>query len=86
MIKIILSILLFYFLYKLVFDFIVPVSKATSQVRNNIEQMQKMQQDQYRQQQQQQQAQAQAQAAQQRATAAPKSKSDDYIDFEEVKS
>ena len=66
-----------YILYKLVFDFIIPVAKTTKQVKKQFTDIsEKMNQQ---------------QASQQQAnysttpSAAPKSKSDDYIDFEEVK-
>jgi hypothetical protein len=67
----------FYLLYKLVFDLILPVSKATAQVRSK---MQEMQQEQLKQQQ------AHAAATAQPQKASPVSRKDeDYIDFEEVR-
>lgn len=73
-----------YILYKLVFDLIVPVSRATSQVRAQMRQMQEMQQQQF--QQQQTQAQARPAAAQQRPEpSGGKPSKDDYLDFEEIK-
>lgn len=70
-----------YILYKLVFDLIVPVSRATSQVRAQMRQMQEMQQ-----QQQQTQAQARPAAAPQRPEpSGGKPSKDDYLDFEEIK-
>jgi len=77
------TVLLFYLLYKLVFNFILPVSRATAQVRNKINEMNRQQ----------------AQTAQQQGsgyaqTAAKNTKetsssskppSEDYIDFEEIK-
>ncbi|MBI2284310.1 MAG: DUF4834 family protein [Bacteroidetes bacterium] len=85
MFKMILYGFLIYLAYKFIFELVIPVSKATSQVKDNLRKMQEMQQaqqQQYRQQQQQAQAQAQAQQAAAKESAA---KSDDYIDFEEVK-
>lgn len=69
-----------YLLYKLVFDLVIPVSRATSQVRGQMRKMQEMQEQQFNQQQQPQQTTAP------RAEAAPgKPAKDDYLDFEEIK-
>lgn len=71
-----------YVLYKLVFDLIIPVSRATSQVRGQMRKMQEMQQEQFAAQQQQ----AQPNYNQQRQETAPvKPSKDDYLDFEEIK-
>lgn len=83
MFKMILYGFLIYLAYKFIFELVIPVGKATSQVKDNLRKMQEMQQaqqQQYRQQQQQAQAQAQQAAAKESAA-----KSGDYIDFEEVK-
>ncbi len=79
MIKLIFYGILFYLLYKLIFDFIIPVSKASNQIKKNIRDAQSRQQQFYEQQQRQQQQTQQA--------AQPKAASSDseYIDFEEVK-
>lgn len=77
MLKIIIYGILFYFLYKLIFDFIIPVSRATGQIKSKIRQAQ---QEQRRYQEQQQQADSQQQF---QKTEAPKDA--EYIDFEEVK-
>jgi sortase (surface protein transpeptidase) len=80
MFKIILYGFLLYLLYKFIFELVIPVSKATSQVKNKMREMQEMQnaqQEQYRQQT------AQAQAQQQPPQ--EKKKGGDYIEFEEVK-
>ncbi len=72
-----------YILYKLIFDFIIPVAKTTKQVKKQFSDMSQQMQEKMNQQ--------QAAANQQRANystasaAAPKSKNDDYIDFEEIK-
>ncbi|GGH77826.1 Sec-independent protein translocase protein TatA [Filimonas zeae] len=71
-----------YILYKLVFDLIIPVSRATSQVRSQMRQMQEAQQQQF---QQQQQAQAHTADRQRSEPTAPKPSKDDYLDFEEIK-
>ena len=83
MFKMILYGFLIYLAYKFIFELVIPVSKATSQVKDNLRKMQEMQQAQQQQfQQQQRQAEAQAQQAAAKEAAA---KSGDYIDFEEVK-
>lgn len=69
-----------YLLYKLIFDFIIPVSRTTSQVKKQFGEMQERMQ-----QMQQQQAQNQANAARNDAGASKTAASGDYIDFEEVK-
>ena len=77
MFKIILYGFLLYLLYKFIFELVIPVSKATSQVKSKMREMQEMQnaqQEQYRQQT----AQAQQQPQE-------KKMGGDYIEFEEVK-
>lgn len=76
MIKLIFYGILFYVLYKLIFDFIIPVSKATGQIKSKIKEAQE-QQRRYQEQQQAQQ--------QQQYHAKEPSKHSEYIDFEEVK-
>ncbi len=80
MIKVLFQIFVLYLLYKLIFDFIIPVYKGTKQVKKKVNEMQQNMNEHIRQQQQ----------AQQRTTAkqpepAPKKRGSDYIDFEEVK-
>ena len=79
MIKVLGYILLFYILYKIIFDFILPVSKATSQVKDKIREMQHAQEEQVKHQQQQA---ANREEQQKQSTAA---KGGDYIEFEEIK-
>ncbi len=74
--KIILYGILFYLLYKFVFELLIPVGKATSQVKDKLKEMQEQQQAQQRQQQ---------QAAPTQQAQATKAKDSDYIEFEEVK-
>jgi hypothetical protein len=68
---------LFYMLYKLVFDFIIPVYRTTRQVKKGFREMnERMRQ--------------QSGGVQQQNTSIPKSKAEkttpgDYIEFEEVK-
>ena len=52
MIDVIATVLILYLLYKLVFDFIVPVSKTTSHFKNQVNQMRMQQEEQMRRQQQ----------------------------------
>jgi Sec-independent protein translocase protein TatA len=68
-----------YFLYKLIFDFIIPLAKTTKQVKKQFSSMQ--------QQMQMQEKQTQFNATQQQTNTNPKptQKKDDYIDFEEIK-
>ncbi|MBS1580454.1 MAG: DUF4834 family protein [Bacteroidetes bacterium] len=79
--KLIIWAIVIYLLYKLIFEFVMPVSKATSQMRNTIKQMQEQQrangqsQNQYGQ---------STQNPQQQSNTA-NTKAGDYIDFEEIK-
>ncbi len=79
MFKLIIYGFLIYLLYKFIFELVIPVSKATSQVKDRMREMQQMQEQQ----------QAQQQQYRQQATAAEPvktaKKDDDYIEFEEVK-
>ncbi len=75
MIEWLFTFLVFYLLYKLIFDFIIPVSKASAQVRNKVNQM-------HHQQQQQNHYNSSNASTQQTTTKPPK---DDYIDYEEIK-
>lgn len=68
--------LVVYLLYKLIFDFIIPVSRASSQMRNKINQMHQQQQQQYHQQ-------TTNQQSSKQETVKPSK--EDYIDFEEIK-
>jgi hypothetical protein len=76
MIKLIFYGILIYILYKLIFGFIIPVSKATGQIRSKIKEAQE-QQRRFEEQQQ-----AQAQQQYQKTDTPPDT---EYIDFEEVK-
>ena len=66
-----------YLLYKLVFNFIVPVSKAASQVKSKMNEFNQMHQQQMRQQQ-------PVPPPSPKPSPKKASKEDDYIDFEEV--
>jgi Sec-independent protein translocase protein TatA len=77
MMRIIFYAFLFYLLYRFIVDLVIPVGKASKQVRSRMQEMQEAQQQQVRQQQEQQKAQFQKQEAQKKADK-------DYIEFEEV--
>jgi len=70
-----------YILYKLIFDFIIPVAKTTKQVKKQFTDMSQQMQEKMSQQQ----AARQQTNYSETTTPAPKSRNDDYIDFEEVK-
>ena len=74
MLKVLVEIFLFYLLYKIIFDFIIPVYQTTKQVKKKVSQMQKDMNDHIQ----------QSHNAPQKSQPSP-SKTDDYIDFEEVK-
>lgn len=69
-----------YLLYKLVFELIIPVAKTTKQVKKQFVDMSAQMQEKMSQQQQ-----PNAGYDATKKPAAPVNKSDDYIDFEEVK-
>ena len=75
--RLVLELFALYLLYKLVFDFIIPVAQTTKQVKKQFGEMQSRMNTQAEQFNQQNTAQSKP--------AASKQKADDYIDFEEVK-
>lgn len=78
MMKMLLYGLLIYFLYKVIFEIVVPVSKGVKTVKQNMEQMQRQQAEAFK----------QAQSNNSTTTSAPKKEEPieaEYIDFEEVK-
>lgn len=77
--EIVLEVLFLYFLYRLVFDFIIPIYRSSKKVHQQVKDIQGRMQDHLRQQQQQQ---------QHNNTPPPpraKVKEGEYIDYEEVK-
>ncbi|MBV9961015.1 MAG: hypothetical protein JO072_02105 [Parafilimonas sp.] len=62
-----------YLLYKLIFNFIIPVSRASSQIRNKVNEMHQQQRQQHY-----------TNESQNTKTGA-RPPADDYIDFEEIK-
>ncbi|RXK83589.1 DUF4834 family protein [Filimonas effusa] len=90
MMRYILLAFVFYILYKLIFDFVIPVSRATSRVRSQIKEMQNMQEQQFRQQQEHTHTQSSATHTTSSSSAsqnrpASSGKEGDYIEFEEIK-
>jgi len=79
MLKIIFYTFIFWLLYKLVFDFIVPIYQSTKQVRRQMGDIQDRMRQQYQEQQQAQQETQRPQAS------AKKTDKRDYLDFEEIK-
>jgi hypothetical protein len=82
--KVLFQVFILYMLYKLVFDFIIPVYRASKRMKNQVGEMQQKMQEQYRQQQ------AAQERAQTTAANSPLSKNEgrvdkDYIDYEELK-
>lgn len=80
MLKVLFELFLLYLLYKVVFDFIIPVYQTTKQVKQKVN---KMQQDMNAHIQKQSNSQHTASARQE--TTPGTKKNEDYIDFEEVK-
>jgi hypothetical protein len=76
--KILFELFVLYMLYKLIFDFIIPLYNTTKQVKQKVNEMQRTMNEQANQQQ-------RNQFNGPVKDAAPKPKSDDYIEFEEVK-
>jgi len=80
--RIVFELFVLYLLYKLIFDFIIPVAKTTKQVKRQFNDMSNRMQDTMKQQQDQQQTNNFTKST---SGSAPAAKSGDYIEFEEVK-
>lgn len=80
--RIVFELFALYLLYKLVFDFIIPVARSTRQVKKQFSDMNARMQENMRQQQSPQSFQANSYTP---GAATSTKKNDDYIDFEEVK-
>jgi hypothetical protein len=78
--KIFFELFVLYLLYKLIFDFIIPIYQTTKQVKQKVNEMQRNVNEHINQQQRNQYNQTTTTEPSQ-----PKPKGDDYIDFEEVK-
>jgi len=74
------EIFLLYLLYKLIFDFIIPIYIASKKVKNQFGEMHSKMQEQMNQYNRQ-----TAQQAQTTTTAKPEKKKEEYIDYEEIK-
>ena len=85
MIDVIATILILYLLYKLVFDFIVPVSRTTAQFKNHVNEMRNRQQEQMRTQQQNQRQSTSSRTKPASGKTNTTTTDGEYIDFEEVK-
>ncbi|MBX9732858.1 MAG: hypothetical protein K2X37_02260 [Chitinophagaceae bacterium] len=81
MFKILFWCLFIYFLYRFIFDFVVPVSRTATQFKRKVAEMQQQQQQAFQEQQHYQTSSAQTQQSRTSTTRAK----DDYIEFEEVK-
>lgn len=82
MFRAIFELFVLYLVYKIIFDFIIPVYTTTKQVKKQFGDMQHKMNEMQRQQQQQSNQYKNNTAKEQ---AAPKAKKDDYIDYEEIK-
>ncbi len=78
--RILFELFVIYIIYKLVVDFIIPIYRTTSQMKNTMSKVQE-----HMKQQQQQQQQAQQQATKMDIPTKAQKSSDDYIDYEEIK-
>lgn len=81
--RIVFELFALYLLYKLVFDFIIPVARTTKQVKKQFSEMNSRMEETMRQQQPQQPYQPNQYTSNTATT--PAKKNDDYIDFEEIK-
>ena len=78
MIRALFELFVLYLLYKLIFDFIVPIYQTTKQVKQKVNEIHRNMNEQANQQQ-------RKEFNSSANPASPKPKSDDYIEFEEVK-
>ena len=85
MIDVIVTILILYLIYKLVFDFVVPVARTTSHFKSQVNDMRRMQEEQLRKQQQQTQRPAQPTKTKPSSSKNTTTTDGEYIDFEDVK-
>jgi hypothetical protein len=78
--RLVFELFILYLLYKLVFDFIIPVANTTKKVKKQFGDMSAQMEEKMKQQRQQ-----AAQFTAKQKTPPPSSNQDDYIDYEEVK-
>ncbi len=81
MFDVIVTIVVVYFLYKFIFNFLLPVSKSASQIKDNMREMQRQQEENLRSRQNGHHS-TQSNSHQQNPV---QEKQGDYIDFEEIK-
>ncbi len=81
MFDVIVTIVVVYFLYKFIFNFLLPVSKSASQIKDNMREMQRQQEENLRGQQA---GNTSSQSNFHQEKPVPE-KEGDYIDFEEIK-
>ncbi len=82
--RLVAELLLLYFLYKLIFDFIIPIYQTSKRVKKQFGEMQSKMQDQMNTFNQQQNSSSKG-ATSAKTTSQEPSKKEDYIDYEEVK-
>lgn len=80
-----LELLFIYFLYRLVFDFIIPIYRSSRKVHAHMKDMQQRMQDQLRRDQAYRQSSQTSQASQAPPPVEVKAKDEEYIEYEEVK-
>lgn len=80
--KLIITVLVLYILYKLIFDYVIPISRSASDFKQKVNQMRKMQEEQFRQNDSQYQNNRESAVNQKTSTTTTDG---EYIDYEEVK-
>ncbi len=80
--KLIITVLVLYILYKLIFDYVIPISRSASDFKQKVNQMRKMQEEQFRQNDPQYQNNRESAVNQKTSTTTTDG---EYIDYEEVK-
>ena len=83
--EIIAAVIILYIIYKLVFDFVVPIVRTTSHFKSQVNEMRRMQEEQLRKQQQQQSQGPTRSTTKPSSTKNTTTTDGEYIDFEDVK-
>ena len=78
-IRLLFELFVIYLVYKLIFDFIIPIYRTTKQVRSKMDEMNQRMADQ------QNSMNNQHYQAKEKETVAPRPPAEDYIDYEEIK-
>lgn len=81
--RLIITILILYVLYKLIFDYVIPISRGASDFKRKVNEMRKMQEEQFRRQDAENQVNRQQSTVNQ--TSSTTTTDGEYIDYEEVK-